>query len=69
VRRTPVGDCARCDDDSRVSRLAPATRARASGGGELKRCAVCGQLASFRLGGRWYCVRHYLEVVKRGGGG
>ena len=58
-----LGDCARCDDDSRVSR--PEVR---GGGGALKRCAVCGQPASFQRNGEWLCVRHYLEVVKRGGG-
>jgi transcription elongation factor Elf1 len=64
VRRlVPIDECARCDDDSRVSR--PEVR---GGGGALKRCAVCGQPASFQLNGSWYCVRHYLEVVKRGGG-
>lgn len=64
-RQAPALDeCARCDDDSRVSR--PEVR---GGGGALKRCAVCGQPASFQLDGKWYCVRHYLEVVRRGGQG
>ena len=62
-RQVPADDCARCDDDSRVNR--PEVR---GGGGALKRCAVCGQPASFAFDGKWYCVRHYLEVVRRGGG-
>ena len=62
-RQVQIGDCARCDDDSRLSR--PEVR---GGGGSVRRCAVCGQPASFQVGGEWLCVRHYLEVVRRGGG-
>jgi uncharacterized Zn finger protein (UPF0148 family) len=61
VRRVPIDECARCDDDSRVRR--PEVR---GGSAALKRCAVCGQPASFQHDGSWYCVRHYLEVVRRG---
>jgi hypothetical protein len=58
VRST--ADCARCEDDSKVNR--PEARPRAAR--DAKRCAVCGQPASFQLNGKWYCVKHYLEVVK-----
>jgi len=55
-----VSDCARCDDDSRVNR--PEARARAAR--NVKRCVVCGHPGSFQHDGKWYCVKHYLEVVK-----
>ena len=56
----PSADCARCEDDSKVNR--PEARPRAVR--DVKRCAVCGQPASFAFEGKWYCVKHYLEVVK-----
>jgi len=55
-------DCARCDDDSRVSR---SLGRRPSNPQRAVRCAVCGQPASFAYNGEAYCAKHYLEVAAR----